>query len=60
MNIIFTADYLGRETAMKQYKKGETWVDCPSHVAQALFDLGVAKEQKEETKKPIKLVKEDE
>ena len=43
MNLKFTKDYIGRETAMKQYRAGET-EDISNAQALELIKLGVAKE----------------
>ena len=43
MILKFTKDYIGRETAMKQYRAGET-EDISNAQALELIKLGVAKE----------------
>jgi hypothetical protein len=43
MKIKFTQDYIGRESAMKEYKAGET-AEIPNEQALDLIRQGVAKE----------------
>jgi hypothetical protein len=44
MKIKFSQDYVGRETAMRQYRKGDTG-DLPTAQALDLIRMGVAKEE---------------
>ena len=43
MKIIFLVDYIGRETAMKEYKAGDS-MELDHAPAQELIGFGVAKE----------------
>jgi hypothetical protein len=43
MRLKFTKDYIGRETAMKEYKAGDS-ADIPNAQALELVRLGVARE----------------
>lgn len=53
MKIVFIQDYIGRETAMQEKKKGDE-LDCSVAIGLALIELGVAEEKVIEIEKPKK------
>jgi hypothetical protein len=55
MKIQFISDYIGRETAMKQYRKGDVDV-FPVAQALELIRLGVADEIKDKSWRDVNII----